>query len=204
MAPTALLVTSNRHKLEEARAIVAPLGVRLRGRSRRLPEPQADTLEEVARAKLRSLGAIRGPVLVEDSGLFLEGLHGFPGVYSAYAFRTLGLDGLLRALADRPREARFRTVVGLRNGSRIHLFAGELAGRISREPRGSGGFGFDPIFEPRGGSRTLAELPPGTKNRISHRGLAFRAAARRLGGTSGELRPGPPVPAPRHRRSATH
>ncbi|MGI0151271.1 MAG: non-canonical purine NTP pyrophosphatase [Thermoplasmata archaeon] len=189
MPLAATLVTSNRNKLTEARAVLEPYGIRLKGRLRRLPEPQVDSLEEVVRAKLRAVGPMPEPVLVEDSGLFLEGLKGFPGVYSAYAYRTLGLDGILRVLAGRARGATFRTVVGLRRGSRVRICAGEISGRIAPAPRGRGGFGYDPIFLPGRSLVCFAELPLEGKNALSHRARAFRAAVELLR-TPARARPG--------------
>lgn len=169
--------TSNPGKLREANAAFSPHGIRVRPVRRALPEPQADTLEEVLRAKLAALPPRSEPQLVEDSGIFLEGLGGFPGVYSAYAYRTLGLSGILRALGRARRGALFRTVAGVRIGQRTWRFVGESRGSIVRRPRGTGGFGYDPIFRPIGNRRTFAEMRPEEKLAVSHRGRAFRAVA---------------------------
>jgi XTP/dITP diphosphohydrolase len=147
---------------------------------RALPEPQADTLEEVVEAKLAAAGRARPAILVEDSGLFIDALHGFPGVYSSYVYRTIGPEGVLALLKGRSRHATFRTVVGLRRPRDVLLAVGETAGTISEKPRGSGGFGYDPIFIPDGQTATFAELSIGAKNALSHRGRAMRALAARL------------------------
>lgn len=173
-------VSSNPGKFREAREILAPFGLQVRWERRTLPEPQADTLEEVVRAKLAALRSHQGSFLVEDSGIFLDGLSGFPGVYSAYAYRSLGLDGILRALDGRSRRARFRTAAGVRTAGRSWVVSGEVVGAIARRPRGSGGFGYDPIFIPRGSRRTFAELRPEEKAAVSHRGRALRAVGARL------------------------
>lgn len=173
MPRRAVLVTSNKNKVSEARAILRSRGISLRGLIRNLPEPQADTLEEVVRVKLNAVEPRHEPVLVEDSGLFLPALGGFPGVYSSYAYRTLGVDGLLRALSGKERSARFRTVVGFRIGTSTRLCQGEIRGHIATRPRGQGGFGFDPIFVPAGSSLTFAQIPVDVKCRISHRARAF-------------------------------
>lgn len=171
----ATLVTSNPHKFSEIRAILAPYGIRLDRWDRALPEPQAATIEEVLGAKLRALPSRAGRyLLVEDSGISFEGLGGFPGVYSAYAYATLGLDGLLRALRGRPREARFVTVAGVRLGKRSWRFRGETRGRAAVRLRGDHGFGYDPIFIPEGERRTFAEMTESEKAARSHRGAAFR------------------------------
>jgi XTP/dITP diphosphohydrolase len=118
--------------------------------------------------------------LVEDSGLFLDGLSGFPGVYSAYIYRIWKFEEILELLRHRSRTATFRTVAGVQRGSRRAYFVGECRGSIARAPRGSHGFGFDPIFVPQRSRRTFAELEPVEKLRISHRGKALHAVGEYL------------------------
>lgn len=173
-------VTSNPGKVREARQIFHPLGFRVAWSRRVLPEVQADSLAEVVRSKLAPLPRDGRIYLVEDSGLFFDGLGGFPGVYSAYAYRTLGLSRMLRLLEGADRSATFRAAAGVRRGRRTWIEVGEVTGEISRKPRGTGGFGFDPIFIPRGENRTFAEMSATEKNRFSHRGRSFRAMADRL------------------------
>jgi XTP/dITP diphosphohydrolase len=173
-------VSSNRNKFREVEGILRPFGIRTEWNRRVLPEPQADELEPVIRSKLAALPADGRTYLVEDSGLFLAGLDGFPGVYSAYIYRTIGLPGVLRLLAGRPRDAVFRTLAGVRHGRTVWWVAGESKGRIATRQKGTGGFGYDPIFVPEGEARTFAEMPLEEKNRLSHRGRAIRAAGARL------------------------
>jgi XTP/dITP diphosphohydrolase len=173
-------VSSNAHKYQEARTVLGDLGLRVRWVRRELPEPQADDLATVVRAKLRAVQGLPGTVLVEDSGLMLRGLGGFPGVYSSYTLRTIGLEGILRLLRGRPRAAVFRTVAGVGKGRASWLFTGEVRGTIVARPRGSGGFGYDPIFSAEGSRRTFAELSAAEKNALSHRGRALRRAGRAL------------------------
>ncbi len=167
-------VSTNVGKYREVKGLLAEFGIRTRWSDRALPEIQADRLETVVRAKLRGVQDLSGYVLVEDSGLFIPALRGFPGVYSAYAYRTMGTGGVLRLLGSQPRTAVFRTVAGLTNGSHKWLFAGQCAGQIGVRPRGRNGFGFDPIFVPRGQPRTFAEMTRDAKNRYSHRARAIR------------------------------
>ncbi|MGA7650269.1 MAG: non-canonical purine NTP pyrophosphatase, partial [Thermoplasmata archaeon] len=115
-----------------------------------------------------------GYVLVEDSGLFIPSLRGFPGVYSAHFLKTWKFGPLLELLRLRDRRAYFRTVAGLQRGRRKWTFVGEVQGRIAERPRGRQGFGYDPIFIPEGGFRTFGEIPPAEKNELSHRALAIR------------------------------
>ena len=195
-----IFATSNPHKVEEARAILAPLGIDLKSLvdlGCNLPEPEEDgvTFEDNARLKARyyaqQLGAL---CLAEDSGLEVDALGGAPGVYSA---RYAGVEGsrdardlannerLLRELAGVPaarRGARFVCTLAVADSSgRIHAEArGIYAGVIAEQPRGSNGFGYDPLlFLPDRGC-TSAELPPSEKNARSHRGEALRQLAERL------------------------
>ncbi|HEV2429577.1 MAG TPA: non-canonical purine NTP pyrophosphatase, partial [Thermoplasmata archaeon] len=105
-------VSSNEAKFREIRAILAPQAIRVRWHRRSLPEVQSAHLEEVVRAKLSACPRSKIPLLVEDSGLFLTALGGFPGVYSRYALETIGLRGILTLLRGRSRRAVFRTVAG--------------------------------------------------------------------------------------------
>jgi XTP/dITP diphosphohydrolase len=173
-------VTSNSAKLSEVEAYLGAAGIPVQAVLRRLPEPQADELEPVVQAKLEATRDLRGTVLVEDSGLFVDALKGFPGPYSSYAYRTLGLGGLLLLLHDRPRTARFRTVVGLRHDGRSALLAGEVEGTIAAAPRGTNGFAFDPLFEPGAGPRTFAEMSLEEKNAHSHRARALALVVHEL------------------------
>lgn len=185
-------VTGNRGKAKEAAEVLAAQGVQVEAVSAHVPEIQADSLEEVALAKAEALrGRIRAPYFVEDAGLFIDGLKGFPGVYSSYVFRTLGNAGVLELLRKAPRRgARFRAVAAFVGGSDPpRLFVGECRGAIAPSPRGVNGFGFDPIFVPRGGSRSFAQMDAHAKSHRSHRGRALRSLARFLRSGSGRLVP---------------
>ena len=175
------IYTTNPGKVREIRALLEPRGIRVAWSRRRLVEIQGDSLDEVARCKLNSVSPRPGELsLVEDSGLFVHSLGGFTGVYSAYVYRTLGLGGIPRLVRGKDRSATIRCVVGLRRGSEVLLARGAVTGSLTRRARGALGFGFDPIFVPRGCSESFAEMPAGVKNRYSHRGRAFRALLRAL------------------------
>jgi XTP/dITP diphosphohydrolase len=167
-------VSTNPGKFREVRDLLDSYGVRTRWRRRMLPEPQVETLDEVVVSKLAGVRDIPGYVLVEDSGLFIPSLHGFPGVYSAHFLKTWGFGPVLELLERRNRRAYFRTVAGLQRGRRHWTFVGEVHGRIAEKPRGRLGFGYDPIFIPDGSSRTFGETPPEGKNELSHRAKAIR------------------------------
>ncbi len=151
------------------------------------PEVQAATLEEVVEFALAWLAHRRSgeALLIDDAGLFVDALGGFPGAYSRYVYDTLGPTGLLKQMEGvRNRQATFRCVLGLLlpDGSR-HIFHGACAGRLTTELRGDEGFGYDPIFIAKGHRRTFAEMELAAKNRISHRGRAVEALAAWLSNT---------------------
>jgi XTP/dITP diphosphohydrolase len=173
-------VSTNAGKFREVRSILSEYGVTVRWSRRELLEIQADDLESVVGAKLTAAAARGRRVLVEDSGLFIPALGGFPGVYSAYALHTIGLGGVLQLLRGRPRGAAFRTVAGLSLGSRRWMRAGEVRGRIAVGPKGTHGFGYDPIFIADGETRTFGQLAPAEKNRRSHRAQAIHRIGRLL------------------------
>jgi XTP/dITP diphosphohydrolase len=165
-------VTGNRGKFAEAQAIFKDLAQENIGYT----EIQADTLEEVVAFGIRDVMArLDGPVMIEDAGLFIESLKGFPGVYSAYVLSTLGNEGVLRLMQGlEDRRARFKSVVGYAEpGMEPQFFRGEMHGQIGFAPRGTGGFGYDPIFDVEG--VTVAEMSLEEKNMISHRAKSMRA-----------------------------
>ena len=159
-------VTSNKGKYAEAQAIFGDLLQKDIGYT----EIQADTLEEVALYGMKEVAArLQGPVMLEDAGLFVEALNGFPGVYSAYVQKTIGNAGILRLMEGQEnRKAYFKSVVAyLEPGREAVMFSGEVHGQIGFEARGQKGFGYDPIFYL--GDVSLAEMDLGKKNQISHR-----------------------------------
>ncbi len=119
-------------------------------------------------------------VAVEDSGLFVHTLRGFPGPYSSQAHETIGCSGILRLLgSETQRNAHFQTAIAVsKSGRTLGIFPGRVRGRISRTERGKNGFGFDPIFIPAGSSITFSEMSDAQKNRHSHRFRAFRRLAK--------------------------
>ena len=179
------LVTSNAGKLRELVAALEPAGHTVAQRALEYPEVQAASLGAVVEFGLEWLAQRHAgeALLIDDAGLFVDALGGFPGVYSRYAYDTIGPAGVLALLGDgAERSAEFRCVLGLLlpNDSR-QLFRGSCRGRITRTPRGNGGFGYDPVFVPAGDERTFAELPLAEKNTVSHRGRALAALAVYLG-----------------------
>ena len=171
------LITSNKGKVEELSAILKPLGHEIEQTDLQCPELQANSLEEVILHGLDWLKeAVAGEnVLIDDAGMFIEALKGFPGVYSRYAYDTIGLEGILKLMEGvENRRATFKCVLGfLRDNGKQYLLAGEVCGTLTTVKRGEGGFGYDPIFIVEGEEKTFAELDINRKNQISHRGKAL-------------------------------
>lgn len=138
-------------------------------------EIQCDTLEEVVQSALNWLsGKVEGDFLIDDSGLFISSLGGFPGVYSSYVFHTIGCEGILKVLEGvEDRDAEFRCCFGLHWQGEDKLFSGVSPGTMTKDERGEGGFGYDPIFVPSGHQKTFAEISTEEKNELSHRGKAL-------------------------------
>jgi len=140
------------------------------------PEIQADTLEETIAPGLKWLmERYNRPIMIDDSGLFVDALKGFPGVYSSYVFRTVGCDGILRLMEGvRNRSAKFECCIGfLVPGKEPHMSKGVAKGSIAEKKAGTAGFGYDPVFVPEGFTKTYAQIGIPQKNKISHRGRAI-------------------------------
>lgn len=174
----AFFVTSNHNKAREAAEI---LKLELHTVSLDLPEPQALDVAEVATHKAlaarSALGDPDQPVLVEDSGIIFEAWNGLPGALTKWFLNSVGNEGLLRMLSsynDRSARAVCAVAVAAADGY-VRAFVGGVGGSIAPEPRGGGGFGWDPIFVPHGHTKTYAELGP-EKHEDSHRARALRAA----------------------------
>jgi XTP/dITP diphosphohydrolase len=192
-----VLATRNQHKVVEVRRILADaaLDVDLVGLDAFPDAPDVAetglTFEENALLKARAISRATGlPAIADDSGLAVEVLGDMPGIFSARWAGNHGDDAAnlqlllaqLSDVADPDRAAAFvcAAALAMPDGTE-DVVRGELRGRIITAPRGSNGFGYDPVFVPDGETRTTAELEPKEKDAISHRGVAFRALAERLG-----------------------
>ncbi|PXY20922.1 RdgB/HAM1 family non-canonical purine NTP pyrophosphatase [Prauserella muralis] len=192
MTTRVLLATRNAKKLEELRRIVLKRGlgsIEVLGLSDVEEFPEAPetgaTFEENALAKAHDAARATGlPAVADDSGLAVAALNGMPGVLSArwagaHGDDTANLHLLLGQLKDVPDERRGAAFVCAAAlvvpGVREIVVRGEWRGTLVREPRGTNGFGYDPIFVPEGETRTSAELAPSEKDSVSHRGRALRA-----------------------------
>ena len=178
-AKVIFFATGNIHKFNEARVVLAGYGLaagmlRVKG-----IEVQSDSLSEIAATS--ALGAykqIHLPVIVEDAGLFVDSLKGFPGPYAAYVFKTIGNGGLLKLMSNIPnREATFRSAIAYCDDDfgAVTCFDGEAKGKITTaQLKGQrSAFGFDPVFQPDGASKTFAQMSLLEKNLFSHRAKAI-------------------------------
>jgi XTP/dITP diphosphohydrolase len=184
MKPIIYLATQNQHKIDEIKDLLGDLfdfrTVFELGLVVEIPETGA-TLAENSRQKAEFIAQKFGGItcLADDSGLEVDALNGAPGVYSArYAGEaksdTANVAKLLQALANEPnRNARFVTVLTLHHQGQFYVFEGEVHGQIQAEPRGTQGFGYDPIFVPTGIEQTFAELSLAEKNQLAHRARAL-------------------------------
>jgi XTP/dITP diphosphohydrolase len=173
--------TGNDHKIEEARAALAQYNIEVRKlEDFQKLEIQHPDLGEIASSALALIVTKTDkPVFVEDSGLFVHQLNGFPGPYSSYVFETLGIEGILKLLEDaKTRKAEFRSAVAFgMNGKWVANFTSATEGTIQMQARGQNGFGFDPIFVPMWTSKTFAEMPLKEKTIYSHRAKAISKLA---------------------------
>ena len=191
---TFLLATRNHHKVRELRRILKGLPIRFvtLGRFPAIPAVREDGSTFRANAAKKAVQTSRHtilPVLAEDSGLEVEALGGRPGVRSA---RFAGpaqddranVSKLLRVMEKAPaprRQARFVCVMAVAAGGRlVRIFQGTCPGSIAFQPAGRRGFGYDPVFIPRGFRKTAAQLAAARKDRLSHRGQAARLLKRWL------------------------
>lgn len=177
-------VTGNVHKFDEARSILAKLGIAVGMLQVKGIELQSDSLVEIAEASAReAFNRSHLPVIVEDAGLFIEALKGFPGPYAAYVYKTIGNRGVLKLMeGEDARKAVFRSAIAYcdNEAEAPVIFEGEAAGEVTvKDRRGSGksGFGFDPIFKPSGRRKTFAQMSLEEKNGFSHRAKAVRKFA---------------------------
>jgi len=176
-----IFVTGNLNKAKEVALILENFGINVEHVNLRLTEIQSDSLEEIAKASaLEAAHRVVKPVIVEDSGLFIKSLNGFPGPFSSYVQKTIGNKGILKLMREiDDREASFKSVVGYCDGKGNALsFTGKVRGKISYKERGKV-WAFDPIFIPdQEGDKTYAEMGTVEKNRISHRRRALESFAR--------------------------
>ncbi len=167
-------ITSNEHKFQEISRKLENSGFSIEWIKLTYEEIQADDTSEISADSAKKLSTrINDPFFLEDTGLYIDSLNGFPGPYSSFVSKKIGNPGILKLLDGKDRTARFITVITYCEDKKFYQFTGILEGNISKETMGSGGFGFDPIFIPKGFDRTLSEISIDEKNSISHRTQAL-------------------------------
>ncbi|MDQ2701179.1 MAG: RdgB/HAM1 family non-canonical purine NTP pyrophosphatase [Actinomycetota bacterium] len=185
-----ILASQNQHKVEELRQILTGVDLEAMPEGIEMPEEDGETFSDNALIKARAIRAeLGGPVLADDSGIEVKALGGRPGVRSARYAGEHATDGenLSKALADLAAsggepDARYVCVIAyIDEDGEEHLFEGFCTGHLILDPRGDGGFGYDPAFVPDATGpddhRTMAEVSPAEKHSISHRGAAARKLA---------------------------
>jgi len=163
-------VTSNKDKVRETEEI---LDRNIDRSVLELEEIQETDLSEVVEKKARdAYKKLEKPVIVDDTGLFLEEWNGFPGALTKWILKFRGAEGFCKLVEENP-EATARTAIGLCIDGDVEIFTGSVKGRIAAEPRGENGFGWDPVFIPEEQDETFAEMSSEEKNRFSMRNEAL-------------------------------
>ena len=175
-------MTGNPNKFQEAKLILSEYNLELEMVKTKMIEVQNDDIEIIANTSVKEAQTrVSGPIIVEDAGLFIKELNGFPGPYSAYIHKTLGCKWILKLLDGlEDRTAEFKSAVAHTKDATtptVKIFLGVVKGEISREMRGDLGFGFDPIFIPEQLDRTFAEIRLEEKCKYSHRAIALKEFA---------------------------
>jgi len=177
--------TDNIHKFNEARKVLAEYKIAVGMLRAKALEIQSTSLEEIAKTSVvDAFKKCNLPLIVEDAGLFIDALNGFPGPYAAYVYKTIGNRGLLKLMENiENRRAKFHSVIAYYS-SELKLpiyFKGEALGEITKKERKrkhESGFGFDPVFKPAKSNKTFAEMTTVEKNRHSHRAQALTKFAK--------------------------
>ena len=164
-------VSSNNHKYQEAKIILDSFGIKLGFIKSTLEEIQSNSLKEIALCKAKdAFSKCKKPLIIEDDGIFINSLNGFPGPYSSYIFKTIGNKGILNLLKQN-RKAKFVSIITYCDKHILQSFDAKIDGSISKSEKGKG-WGYDPIFIPNNLQKTFAEL--NNKNELSHRYKALK------------------------------
>lgn len=173
-----IFATGNLHKVREIHSIVKNYPITIKQINLKGYEIQAINLEDIAKnSVIWAIKQSRDATFVEDTGLYIEALKGFPGAYASYVNKTIGAKGILQLLKQvKNRRALFKSVIAFCVPYKKPIcFNGVVYGKISLKERGFHGFGFDLIFEPKNcGSKTFGEMMIDEKNMYSHRAIASR------------------------------
>ncbi|MBS3922578.1 MAG: RdgB/HAM1 family non-canonical purine NTP pyrophosphatase [Nitrosarchaeum sp.] len=164
-------ISSNPHKYQEAKKILDSFGINLKFFKYNLEEIQSSSLKKIASKKaIQAFQKCKKPIIIEDDGLFIDSLDGFPGPYSSYVFKTIGNKGVLQLL-KKNRKAKFISIISYHDNKICKSFEAKIDGTISKSQNGIG-WGYDPIFIPKNFNQTFAQL--NNKNNLSHRYKALK------------------------------
>ena len=164
-------VSSNSHKYKESKIILESFGIKLGFLKFNLEEIQSSSLKEIAEKKAKNAFLkCKKPIIIEDDGLFIDSLNGFPGPYSSYVFKTITNKGILKLVSSK-RKAKFVSIITYCDKNILESFIAKLDGTISKSQKGKG-WGYDPIFVPKNSRKTFAEIDH--KNELSHRFKALK------------------------------
>ena len=166
-----LFVSSNIHKFQESKVILESFGIPIQFFKLNLEEIQSNSIKEIALKKAQNaFSKCKKPLIIEDDGLYIDSLDGFPGPYSSYVHKTIGNQGILDLL-KKNRDAKFISNITYCDKNNLESFEGKLDGCISKSEKGTG-WGYDPIFIPKNTKKTFSELI--NKNNLSHRHKALK------------------------------
>ena len=166
-----LFVSSNTHKFKEAQEILNSFGISIEFFKLNLQEIQSSSIREIALKKAQdAFSKCKKSLIIEDDGLCIDSLDGFPGPYSSYVHKTIGNKGILNLL-KKNRNAKFISTIVYCDKKSLEFFEGKLDGIISESEKGNG-WGYDPIFIPKNMEKTFGELTH--KNNLSHRYKALK------------------------------
>ena len=166
-------VSSNENKFQETERILSNFGMQINFFKTTLEEIQSNDLNDIAEQKaINAYGIVKKPIIIEDDGLFIDSLNGFPGPYSSYVYDTIGNKGIMNLLENcETRDAKFVSLIAYcDNDDVVKLFESSIPGKISSAIE-KGGWGYDPIFIPDGESKTYANVSD--KDKFSHRSAAL-------------------------------
>lgn len=177
--------TGNINKFKEALSILSSYGIAVGMIKLKGDEIQSESIQKIAeKSVINAYKCCYTPIFVEDAGLFIDALKGFPGPYAAYVYKTISNKGILKLMENENcRKAKFESIISFcdrRTQGKPQSFSGEIQGEITVSERtepDKSGFGFDPIFQPEGSPKTFAEMTIDEKNCYSHRSRAIRKFA---------------------------
>lgn len=176
-------VTTNKGKFELIQRVLQEYGVSLEQKKIELTEPESDSLKEIALEKARqAFEKIRQPLIVEDTGFYLEAFKGFPGQHSKWVFQKIGFQGFFKLLAGKSRKAFFHTVICFIDSGGPHIFEGRWQGKVTTKAakKKAPSLPYSRIFMGKGETKTSIEMSAAEKDKKTQRGIAAHALGKWL------------------------